>query len=215
MFNIILASDMTNGIGKDNTIPWNVPNDTELFKTLTQSHVGLKKVVIMGHTTMKTLKNGYLKNRINIVITKQRVSYDNVIIVSNFDEALECAYSMVGRDPNRVWVIGGVAVYNEGMNHPDLNYIYHSRINGSYDCNKFVFIPEHNIISSDIMEGFTFNILKLKDTAERQYLRLLHNVLKIGEKRQTRNGITYSLFSKELSFDVSQSFPLLTTKKMF
>ena len=215
MFNIILASDMMNGIGMDNMIPWNVPNDTELFKSLTQSIVGLKKVVIMGHNTMKSLKNGYLKNRINIVITQMNVTYDNVIVIKTFDEALECAYSMVGRDPNRVWIIGGVYVYNNAMNHPDINYIYHSRINGTYKCNKFVDIPDHNIISSDNMDGFTLNIIQLKNTAERQYLKLLHEVYMTGEKRQTRNATTYSLFGQKLSFDVSKSFPLLTTKKMF
>ena len=54
-----------------------------------------------------------------------------------------------------------------------------------------------------------------KNTAEKQYLNLLEGILKNGEKRDTRNGITYSLFSKELVFDIEHSFPLLTTKRMF
>ena len=68
MFNIILASDSMSGIGKDNMIPWNVPKDMELFKSLTSAVCNLEKVVIMGYNTMKSLKNGYLKNRINIII---------------------------------------------------------------------------------------------------------------------------------------------------
>ena len=36
MFNIIVATDENNGIGKNNSIPWNIPEDVELFKTLWQ-----------------------------------------------------------------------------------------------------------------------------------------------------------------------------------
>jgi dihydrofolate reductase len=32
MFNIILATDDKNGLGKDNSIPWNIPKDVELFR---------------------------------------------------------------------------------------------------------------------------------------------------------------------------------------
>ena len=89
MFNIILASDNNNGIGKDNSIPWNVPMDVELFKSLTSSICGMNKVVIMGSNTMKSLKSGYLKNRINIIITSnviQRTNDNDIHYVSNFIE---------------------------------------------------------------------------------------------------------------------------------
>jgi dihydrofolate reductase len=74
MFNIILATDEKNGLGKDNSIPWNIPKDIELFKALTSSLCGINKVVIMGYKTMKSLKNGYLKNRINIIITSKIIT---------------------------------------------------------------------------------------------------------------------------------------------
>ncbi len=61
MFNIIFASDSMDGIGKNNNIPWNMPQDIELFKSLTTSIGGLQKVVIMGYKTMMSLKSGYLK----------------------------------------------------------------------------------------------------------------------------------------------------------
>jgi len=49
------------------------------------------------------------------------------------------------------------------------------------------------------------------------YLNLLEDVLNNGEKKETRNGITYSIFGALLRFDVNEglNFPLLTTKKMF
>ena len=50
---------------------------------------------------------------------------------------------------------------------------------------------------------------------ETQYLQLLHELLTKGERRSTRSGTVYSSFGHILKFDLRNSFPLLTTKKMF
>ena len=50
---------------------------------------------------------------------------------------------------------------------------------------------------------------------ECNYLDFLNLVKKTGNKKITRNGITYSHFAHLLKFDISDKFPLLTTKKMF
>jgi thymidylate synthase len=50
---------------------------------------------------------------------------------------------------------------------------------------------------------------------EHKYLDLMSNIIYFGDYRKTRNGFTYSLFGKSLEFDISESFPLLTTKKVF
>ena len=52
-------------------------------------------------------------------------------------------------------------------------------------------------------------------SAEKGYLKLLKDTLTHGEKRVTRNGIVYSVFGIMITFDISELFPLLTTKKMF
>jgi thymidylate synthase len=50
---------------------------------------------------------------------------------------------------------------------------------------------------------------------EKGYLDLLHNVITAGERRETRNGVVYSLFGTMIEFDLKDAFPLLTTKKVF
>lgn len=53
-----------------------------------------------------------------------------------------------------------------------------------------------------------------KMSIEHEYLHLLDECL--GQPlRKTRNGNTYSLFGRHLSHNLSESFPLLTTKKIF
>lgn len=50
----------------------------------------------------------------------------------------------------------------------------------------------------------------------RSYLELLKNVLENGHRRQDRTGVgTIGLFGAQLRFDISEKFPLLTTKKVF
>jgi thymidylate synthase len=50
---------------------------------------------------------------------------------------------------------------------------------------------------------------------EEIYLNGLKEILQNGLWRETRNSKTLSLFSLKLDFDISESFPLITTKKMF
>ena len=49
---------------------------------------------------------------------------------------------------------------------------------------------------------------------ERDYLKLLQDCLVNGTKKETRNGNTISVFGRQIRHEMSQGFPLLTTKKM-
>ncbi len=48
-----------------------------------------------------------------------------------------------------------------------------------------------------------------------EYKELLTDVYINGEERKTRNGLTRSLFGKQLVVDCTKGFPILTTKKVF
>lgn len=50
----------------------------------------------------------------------------------------------------------------------------------------------------------------------KQYLELAKDILQNGELREDRTGTgTYSVFGRQLRFDLSKGFPLLTTKKIY
>lgn len=239
MFNVILATDLKYGIGIMNQLPWRFSEDMKYFKHLTTSPIK-KNVVIMGRKTLQSfnkivgkyeekseniIKDNYssLPNRVNIVISKDNRFSDNedIYYVKSFDEALSKAYRFNGD----VWVIGGSSVYNMAFRHQDLNKIFLTTIDGDFNCDTFVNLPNYNIISSNLIRAenketnyfynITFSELQPTYTAEQQYLKLLTKVMNTGKMRETRNGKTLSIFSEELKFDVSERFPLLTTKKMF
>lgn len=51
--------------------------------------------------------------------------------------------------------------------------------------------------------------------SENQYLSLLREVFLTGTRKPDRTGTgTRSLFGRELRFDLSTSYPLLTTKRV-
>jgi thymidylate synthase len=49
-----------------------------------------------------------------------------------------------------------------------------------------------------------------------QYLELLNHIVKTGKNKHNRTGIdTISTFGYQNRYDISEFFPLLTTKKVF
>ena len=50
---------------------------------------------------------------------------------------------------------------------------------------------------------------------EYQYMDIITDLLEHGERRVTRNAVVYSLFGYVLHYDLSEGFPLLTTKRMW
>jgi dihydrofolate reductase / thymidylate synthase len=236
MFNIILACDKEYGIGRYNSLPWAFGKDMEYFKGLTTSNNPFKKsIVIMGRNTMESLPKKKLSNRINIIISNKlednRVYKDNFVVLNTFQKALDYSYGLNGYDSNDIWVIGGKQLYQESFRHRDLDKVYYTFIEGNFNCDTFISFPwdeyEMNLSNStqfivkdnDRKTNKTchlfFNIIKPRKDAENQYLNLMNEIITNGERRDTRNGETRSLFSKELNFDVSNSVPLLTTKRMF
>jgi dihydrofolate reductase len=105
---MIFARAANGVIGRDNTIPWRLPEDMAHFKRLTTGWP-----VIMGRKTWDSLPPKFrpLPGRANIVITRQADWKDTgAATASSLADALAlCAAS------DEVWIIGGAQIYAQAM----------------------------------------------------------------------------------------------------
>jgi len=106
---ILIAAVSLNGIiGKNNSIPWNYPEDTKRFRDLTKNNI-----IIMGRKTFESIGRP-LPNRTNIVVSRE--SINEVITKPTLELAIrECK----NKEFNNIYLIGGENIYREGMKYAD------------------------------------------------------------------------------------------------
>jgi dihydrofolate reductase len=175
VYSLILACTLDGGIGLNNNIPWNIREETELFKKITtDKNCYIKKnAVIMGRNTWDSLPFKPLKNRINIIITsnvkKIDTSNDNIYVFHNLENAFRFCEENVCI--NKVFVIGGkslydLCLYNEKYSKY-IDNIHLSIIKDKYTCDTFIDLKyllktykKYNIYN-DIVFNSSFIYMKL------------------------------------------------------
>ena len=106
--NLIFARAANGVIGKDNTLPWHLPEDMAHFKQLTQGCT-----VIMGRKTWDSLPPRFrpLPGRSNIVVTRQSDWQ-----ADGAQRAASLADAVAQCDPAATaWVIGGAQIYAQAL----------------------------------------------------------------------------------------------------
>lgn len=103
-------------IGRDNGLPWKLPDDLKRFKAITIGHT-----VLMGRRTFETLARP-LPERRNLVLTHDpQWSAPGCTAVHSVDESLEAA------GDSRLFVIGGAQVFLacwHFVNHIELTEVH-------------------------------------------------------------------------------------------
>lgn len=117
---LIAAISENNCIGKNNTLPWHIPEDLKHFKKITAG-----KTVLMGRKTWDSIPERFrpLPDRKNIVITKQSeiIFPEGVDVFHSIEDAL---YAHKGE---KIIVIGGGNIYEQTISLADTLYITHVR----------------------------------------------------------------------------------------
>jgi len=100
---LIAALDRHHAIGRDNELPWRLPDDLKRFKALT-----LGKPVLMGRKTAQSLGRA-LPGRLNLVLTRSgQVPFEGMEAVASLEAARQRAAD-AGAD--ELCVIGGGEIY--------------------------------------------------------------------------------------------------------
>lgn len=109
MITLIVARAADGAIGRNGTIPWEIPEDLKSFQRET-----LGGALIMGRHTWDSLPVKPLPRRLNIVVSSDAKAAD--IVVSSVTAGVELA-SAKGYD--RIYGIGGARIYEEMMPFAD------------------------------------------------------------------------------------------------
>lgn len=140
---LIAALSENRVIGRDNDLPWSLPDDMKWFMRTTTGHA-----VIMGRANFDAMNRRPLKNRTNIVLTQQAdwsppEGATGVLTAHSLDEAIALA-----GDDAEPFVIGGQAIYELALPRVDRMYLtrVHAVVEGDryfpeFDANDWQITP--------------------------------------------------------------------------
>lgn len=127
VFSFLVAADENNVIGKDNKLPWHLPNDLKYFKNISW---GLP--ILMGRKTFDSIGKP-LPGRYNIVITRNSEwKHDGVEVAHSTEEAIAKAKQYQVKE---LIVIGGAEIFKTSLHKA--NRIYLTRIHHQFEGDVF------------------------------------------------------------------------------
>ncbi|EIA19843.1 dihydrofolate reductase [Listeria fleischmannii] len=100
MISFIWAQDKEGNIGKNNSMPWHLPEDLKFFKEQTSGHT-----IVMGRKTYESLGKA-LPNRRNLVLSRDTtLSLPDAEVVHDKDEIIQMAKK------ESLFICGGAEIY--------------------------------------------------------------------------------------------------------
>lgn len=128
----IVAMSENNAIGRDNDLPWHLPDDLKFFKRTT-----LGCPILMGRKTYESVGRP-LPKRLNIVVSSQKDLGlpESVLLFDNLDDAI----ARLKEEPTEQgFIVGGGNIYKQTM--PLLDRIYITKVHTTID-DAHAFFPE-------------------------------------------------------------------------
>ena len=124
MLSLIVAKADNNVIGKDNKMPWHLPQDLQYFKATTMS-----KPIIMGRKTFESLGR-VLPGRPHIIISRDAELQvpENCYAVTSLDAAIQQAQVVMPDDQDEAVIIGGAQIYKEALGADLVQRLYMTEI---------------------------------------------------------------------------------------
>lgn len=151
---LIVAMTNDRVIGRDNDMPWHLPEDLKLFKATTSGHI-----IAMGRKTYESIGRP-LPNRENFVISRKENQIEGCSVFKSVQDCIGAA-----KDSDKIlFFIGGGQIYSEVIGLVDemhISYVKDSPDGDTYfpEFDKSVFEE----VESVDYDGFTY----------RRYKRLL------------------------------------------
>jgi dihydrofolate reductase len=121
----VVATDLNNGIGIHNKLPWHMPADLKFFKTVTMG-----SPIIMGRKTYESIGR-LLPGRRNVIITRNpNYKVEGAEVYGSIEEAIDHC-----KNEEKVFIIGGAEIFNKSMDH--MNEIYRTLVKHEFEVDTF------------------------------------------------------------------------------
>jgi dihydrofolate reductase len=122
----VIAAVADNGvIGRDNTLPWHLPEDLKRFKALTMGHH-----ILMGRKTYESLGR-LLPGRTTVIVSRNpQYKVAGALVADSLPQAL----ALCGDDAE-VFVIGGNELYQAAL--PLADKLYLTRVHQDFSCDTY------------------------------------------------------------------------------
>lgn len=152
---LIAAVSENRIIGRDNKLPWRIPEDLKRFKELTTGHP-----IIMGRKTFESIGRP-LPDRTNIVVSaNESFEAPGCIVCHSIGEAIKVARE---KDQDKVFIIGGGKVYQGSIGLAQKLYL--TVVEGEFEGDTF--FPDYSdfkVVSEKggETEGLRFKFLELE-----------------------------------------------------
>jgi dihydrofolate reductase len=124
MISMIVAVAENGVIGKNNDLPWHLPDDLKFFKNTTKGHV-----ILMGRKCFESFGKP-LPHRTNVIITRNtEYKQEGAKVVHSLEDALSVAKE---KQETEVFVCGGEEIYRQSMDKADKLYLtrIHAKVEG-------------------------------------------------------------------------------------
>jgi dihydrofolate reductase len=126
MISFILAMDENRVIGKNNQLPWHLPEDLKFFKKVTMGHP-----IAMGRKTHESIGR-ILPGRENIIITRNReYTCEECTVFYSMDDFIRYC----SQKDDEVFVIGGAEIFKELL--PVVDRLYLTMIYEQFEGDTF------------------------------------------------------------------------------
>lgn len=137
MISLLWAMDENRAIGRNNQLPWHLPEDLKYFKRVTMG-----KPIAMGRKTYDSIGRP-LPGRENIVITRnQGITIEGCTVIHDVKD-------LVKRDDEELFVIGGAEIFKEIL--PFADRLYVTEIREEFEADTF--FPEYNLSDWELIES--------------------------------------------------------------
>ena len=140
-YKIIAAMCRNNGIGYNNTLPWNIKEELHHFSKLTKGNG--KNAIVMGKNTWKSIGYKPLPKRDNYILsttlnlntfTLNQQQLDRTFICKDIDELeMKCGE----KNYENIWIIGGESIYKQFLEKNHTNECIITFIDSDFQCDTF------------------------------------------------------------------------------